>query len=457
MQDLAGTIRRQRGGADADRVGDGSAGADRADALPTPATIAQKPTKPAATKAAAKKPAPAHPAAKLAVAKPKTPVKKFAAAAKKPAPAKTLAVAAKKPVEPTKIAAVAAKPEPASYTVTTTRGNVTYTATRIVPLPATQARRWRDYGGGATPPVIPVVAAVSAPSAPAQIAALPVSLTEPVVTAPPLVKTPVAAVVAKPAPAPEKPIASHPANPDAATAFVANFLKEAFRIAKADDKTSLQRRAVLADLFASKMDVKRIAGYTTSDELTGATADIQKRFRTILVSYLVETYYPRLELASDPSVVVETTATEPLADGTAVVWTTFTKGSWGSQSVKWHLAAEDGGFKIVDIFSAGASLVQMERDTFLSVMRNGGLNELMAKLDARTKELATAAPALGFAFSSPTLPRLRRRERVCALAVADPPPQTGERLAGLLLDPEQFPRGAAEDGDLVGVGDIRDR
>jgi ABC-type transporter MlaC component len=363
----------------------------------TPAKIAQKPTKPAATKAAAKKPAPAHPAAKLAVAKPKTPVKKFAAAAKKPAPAKTLAVAAKKPVEPTKIAAVAAKPEPASYTVTTTRGNVTYTATRIVPLPATQALvnpvapATPVVAAVSAPPVIPVVAAVSAPSAPAQIAALPVSLTEPVVTAPPLVKTPVAAVVAKPAPAPEKPIASHPANPDAATAFVANFLKEAFRIAKADDKTSLQRRAVLADLFASKMDVKRIAGYTTSDELTGATADIQKRFRTILVSYLVETYYPRLELASDPTVTVETTPAEPLPDGTAVAWTTFTKDGFGSQSVKWHLAAEDGGFKIVDILSGGASLVQMERDTFLSVMRNGGLNELMAKLDARTKELATAA------------------------------------------------------------------
>jgi hypothetical protein len=33
----------------------------------------------------------------------------------------------------------------------------------------------------------------------------------------------------------------------------------------------------------------------------------------------------------------------------------------------------------------------MERDTFLSVMRDGGLPELMAKLDARTKALAGAA------------------------------------------------------------------
>ena len=51
----------------------------------------------------------------------------------------------------------------------------------------------------------------------------------------------------------------------------------------------------------------------------------------------------------------------------------------------------NGGYRIIDIYSAGASLAQMERDTFQSVMRNGGLSELMAKLDARTKELASAA------------------------------------------------------------------
>ena len=89
---------------------------------------------------------------------------------------------------------------------------------------------------------------------------------------------------------------------------------------------------------------------------------------------------------------VESLPAPPLPDGTAVVWTIFSKSGWPSQSVKWHLAPTPDGFKIVDIFSAGASLVQMERDTFVSVMRYGGLSELMAKLDARTKSLANAAP-----------------------------------------------------------------
>ncbi|HVH78700.1 MAG TPA: ABC transporter substrate-binding protein, partial [Stellaceae bacterium] len=136
-----------------------------------------------------------------------------------------------------------------------------------------------------------------------------------------------------------------PASTQTAAAFVSDFLKEAFRLAKASGSTSLQRRALLAELFGNKMDMQRIAGYTTANGLAALSPDMQQRFRTILVSYLVETYYPRLELASDPSIKVETAAAEPLADGTAVVWTTFTKDGWGSQSVQWHLAPGDGSFK----------------------------------------------------------------------------------------------------------------
>ena len=170
------------------------------------------------------------------------------------------------------------------------------------------------------------------------------------------------------------------------------FLAEAFRIARAPGATPLQRRAQLADLFGAKMDVSRMAVSTTANVLNTTSADFQRRFRTILISYLVETYYPRLELASDPAVRVDSKAAAALPDGTEMVWTTFSKPGWGEQTVKWQLAAAADGFRIVDIYSSGASLVQMERDTFVSVMRDGGLPELMAKLDARTKALASAAP-----------------------------------------------------------------
>jgi ABC-type transporter MlaC component len=333
---------------------------------PAASPVVAKPAKPAANKPAAKVAdkhlAPAHPA-KVA-AKPAPPGKKVAAT-KKPEPK----LAAKKP-EPVKQAAVTPAP---SYTITTVRDNVTYKTTRVVPISAPGAPAEKIAAVLPPKPAAPP-AAVKPVSPPAQAAAAP----------PPQSPAPPAQAAAS---APPHEIVQTPA-----ATFVSTFLSRAFGIARDTNMTPLQRRALLADLFANKMDVSRIAGYTTGDELTGQTVDFQHRFKTILISYLVETYYPRIELAADPSVRVEVTSATSQPDGTAVVWTTFTKSDWVSQTVKWHLVPEAGGFKIADIYSAGASLVQMERDTFISVMRDGGLPQLMAKLDARTKLLSNAAP-----------------------------------------------------------------
>jgi ABC-type transporter MlaC component len=309
-----------------------------AGASPALAATASKSVKTTTAKANTAKVGPPPASPKLA-GKAK-PLAKAASVSKKPSLAKKIALAAKKP-SLRRIAAAAPKP--------------------AAPRPAVRA-----HAAAAAP-------ASAAPAEARTAAAVPVSLSLTVDAA-----SPAAAAVTA-------------ADPKTAAAFVAGFLGEAFRIARLADANSLQRRARLAELFADKIDMKRIAGYTAADELAGKSADIQQRFRTILVSYLVETYYPQLELASGPGIRVDTAPVEPLADGTAVVWTTFTKDGWGSQSVKWHVAAEGGHYKVIDIFTAGASLVQMERDTFRSVMRDGGLATLMAKLDARTRELASAA------------------------------------------------------------------
>lgn len=358
------------------------------EATPTAhAKTAAKPAKPP-VKTAAKKSV-RHAATHVAAAKQKPPVKKLAAA-KKPEPKKLAAVKklakAKKPEEAKLAATAPPKPVgPPSYTVTTMEDGVTMTETRIVPPAAAPAAMSIAMAAPAPAPAPPAekkpVAVPASLVTPDETATLPGPDTRSAATTPWDAAT---AIVANKA--------ATPGGSKPAAGFVSRFLTEAFLIAKESGATSLQRRAQLADLFARKMDVKHIAGYTTANELADTSADIQQRFRTILVSYLVETYYPQLELASDPGVRVETTPATPLADGTAVVWTTFTKDGWGSQAVKWHLKLEeDGSYRIVDIFSAGASVVQMERDTFASVMRNGGLSELMAKLDQRTKELASAA------------------------------------------------------------------
>jgi ABC-type transporter MlaC component len=330
--------------------------------------------------------APATPKVAAHPATPKPPLKKIAVAKKKPAPkvaavkqsAPKIAAAKKKP-EAVKVAVAATQPAPPSYTITTTSGTVT--STRIVPVPTAAAAD--QLVAATTKPSVPPVTRTAAPTRPT---------TQPIDRPAPVAPPAQIAALPKDATPPDNAIASpQPQLSTPAVGFVSGFLDKAFHIARDTSLTSLQRRAALADLFGAKMDVSRIAGYTTGNELTAEPSDFQRRFRTILISYLVETYYPRLELASDPSVSVETLPGAAASDGSAVVWTTFAKSGFGSQSVKWQLVPDGDGYQIVDIFSAGASLVQMERDTFLSVMRDGGLPELMAKLDARTKALAGAA------------------------------------------------------------------
>ncbi len=327
------------------------------------ASAAAKPAQPAVktpAKATEKKPDPAHPPGKVA-ARPATP---------KP-DEKKLAAKPKTPAAPVKAVASAETAQTASYTITTTRNGVTTTRTVAVPETGPAAAKTAPLANAPAPaPALP----------PAKTAATPVN-------------PPAAGGIARAVALPTMAVAApDPKQAGRAAGFVAGFLAEAFRIARAPGATPLQRRAQLADLFGAKMDVSRMAVSTTASVLNTTSADFQRRFRTILISYLVETYYPRLELASDPAVTVDSKAAAALPDGTQVVLTTFTKPGWGEQTVKWQLAAATDGFRIVDIYSSGASLVQMERDTFVSVMRDGGLPELMAKLDARTKALASAAP-----------------------------------------------------------------
>jgi ABC-type transporter MlaC component len=392
---------------------------------------------PETDQAAAKKKRSDHAAKKVDVeakAK-KTAAKKTerGAAAQKAAVKAQRNTVATKSGEAAKVAAAAAKAAPAdkvaaaskaaaSYTITTTRNGVTYTATRVVPLaeayaaprPVKLATALAATVAGPArretpPPVAP--AKLTKPPASSATAVKPATKSlETAAAASPLTKIvavqrmrlsaveeavapPMAAVsTAKAATAPTAlpPLRTAPSGTTAE--FVAGFLREAFRLARAPGTTALQRRGQLAALFSRTLDIPKIAGYTTADELNALPPEMQQRFRTVLISYLVETYYPRIELASDPSVTVEAVAARPLPDGTAIVTTTFTKSGWGSESVKWHLAAAGDGYRVVDIMSAGASLVQMERDTFHSVMRDGGVPALMARLDARTKALASAAP-----------------------------------------------------------------
>ncbi len=175
-----------------------------------------------------------------------------------------------------------------------------------------------------------------------------------------------------------------------ASNFVTAFLSDAFRIARTMDDAPDKRRADLANLMTTRMDLSRILVYATHAAYQAASPEMQQQFRQTFASFLAEAYTPRIKLAAELSFT--TSPPRPNQDGGITVSTTFTKPGIAESTIDWQVEPAGNSYKIVDVGSDGVSLLQIQRSSFTSVMANdGGLQGLLSKMDARTRELASAA------------------------------------------------------------------
>lgn len=185
------------------------------------------------------------------------------------------------------------------------------------------------------------------------------------------------------------PPAAAPSAGAGASEFVTNFLKTAFRIALSMDDTPDRRRAQLASLMTTQMDLSRILIYATHAAYQRAPAAMQEQVRVAFASFLAEAYTPRIKLAAG---IQFATSAPHRSGGGFVVSTTFTKPGYPPSTLDWEVEPAGASFKIVDVGSEGVSLLEIQRSSFTSVMLNdGGLPGLLDKMDARTRELASAA------------------------------------------------------------------
>jgi ABC-type transporter MlaC component len=181
-----------------------------------------------------------------------------------------------------------------------------------------------------------------------------------------------------------------PAIDRSASDFVTAFLSEAFRVARSADSAPDRRRAELANLMTTRMDLSRILVYATHAAYQSASPEMQQQFRLSFASFLAEAYTPRIKLAAELPFTTADPRRGP--DGGIMVSTIFTKPGIAESTIDWQLEPVGNSFRIVDVGSEGVSLLQIQRSSFTSVMANaGGMQGLLAKMDARTRELASAA------------------------------------------------------------------
>jgi ABC-type transporter MlaC component len=164
---------------------------------------------------------------------------------------------------------------------------------------------------------------------------------------------------------------------------VAEFLDGAFTLFRETDIAPIERRERLRILVQNKMDIPSLALFTTGAPLDKMSLNVQEHLRHALVDYLVTAYSIMME---DCAKISFDTIVEPTRiDGTAVVTTIFHKPGSPPEPVTWHLRPANGFFRIADVIAGGVSLAVTQREVFLSVMRDGGLPQLISKLEAHSQ------------------------------------------------------------------------
>jgi phospholipid transport system substrate-binding protein len=164
---------------------------------------------------------------------------------------------------------------------------------------------------------------------------------------------------------------------------VVAFLNGAITLFRGKDIAPAERQGMLRTLIETKMDIPALAIFTTGAQVGQTAANMQQHFRRLLVDYLAIAYGGKIEeaAASPFDIVVE----KPLSDGTAVVTTIFHRKGSAPEPISWHLRATNGAYRIVDVVDDGISLAITQRSVFLSVMRDGGLPQLITKLEAHSQ------------------------------------------------------------------------
>lgn len=170
---------------------------------------------------------------------------------------------------------------------------------------------------------------------------------------------------------------------------VAGFLNEAFTLFRSKDIAPAERWAKLRTLIERQMDISALAKFTTGARLGQTAAAMQQHFRRLLADYLVTAYGTMIEEAAETpyDIAVQNSPT----DGTAVVTTIFRRTGSAPEPISWHLRATNGAYRIVDVVGGGISLAVTQRSVFQSVMQDGGLPELITKLEAHSHGFVDAA------------------------------------------------------------------
>jgi ABC-type transporter MlaC component len=187
-------------------------------------------------------------------------------------------------------------------------------------------------------------------------------------------------------------LATQPARAaDDASAFVANFGRQAIAIVKDPEISRADRQHRFGALMADDFDLPKISQFVLGNYWQTASETERREFTAAFGDYMSNVYSARFVEYNAGSFRVTTQLAA--SETTTVVSSEITRVSTGEPiDLDWVVVKTPGSYKVIDITAGGMSLSRAEREEFSSVIHRSGdsVSNLTRQMQTKSTEMATA-------------------------------------------------------------------
>lgn len=173
-----------------------------------------------------------------------------------------------------------------------------------------------------------------------------------------------------------------------AKAAIARFNATLLDIMKRADQLGYEGRyETVAPVLRETFDVPFMAAKTVGSTWRTLDSEQRRRWVEAFEGYTVSNFADRFDGFSGET--LEVVGEKPASHQTRVVLTRLTRPGEDDVELNYRMRETDDGWQVVDIYSDGTvSEIALRRSEYASVLKQGGIEKLIASVNAKTAERA---------------------------------------------------------------------
>jgi|SaaInlStandDraft_7_1057024.scaffolds.fasta_scaffold39194_2 phospholipid transport system substrate-binding protein len=174
-------------------------------------------------------------------------------------------------------------------------------------------------------------------------------------------------------------------SPQGAADFVQWLADQALKVLRSPNASMSDRERILRELLASGFDLKFIGRFVLGRTWRKLSPAQRDAYIKVYSTFFLNTYSARFGGYNGQKFTVLSARGAGKKD--AVVKTRIDRPGGAPLTSDWRIRANQNEFRIIDISVEGVSMAVTQRSEFASVIKNSGIEGLMAALRARTDKM----------------------------------------------------------------------